>query len=169
MLAPSTGRSLRRLLAVLAFSAWFGGLTFYAIVVIPTAHRVLGSHLRVGFITREVAHGINALAVGALLLLLWDFRGAPRSRLRRWTWAAMAAAQALLFGLHPVLDGHLDAEAGTLADAGRFYAVHRTYLIVTTFQWAAAVGHLWAVVTAWTGDRIEGGRRGVQGGEGDPA
>jgi len=37
-----------------ALVVWLGGFTFYGAVVIPTAHRILGTHLDVGFITQEV-------------------------------------------------------------------------------------------------------------------
>ena len=36
-----------RFLFALFFIVWLGGFTFYAAIVIPTAHRVLGTHLEV--------------------------------------------------------------------------------------------------------------------------
>lgn len=144
---------IRRGLVLLGFALWFGGLTFYSLVVIPTAHAVLRSHLRVGVITQGVTHWINAAGVAALLLLLWDYLAAreegPR-RLRLGTWAVMATAQAALLVLHPVLDARLDATAKDIAEPDRFYELHRLYLVVTTVQWAAALPHMWSVLRAWT-------------------
>lgn len=56
-----------RVIVVVAGAVWLGGLTFYAAVVIPTAHDVLGSHREVGFITQQVTERINAIAVVALV------------------------------------------------------------------------------------------------------
>lgn len=136
-------RDLRRLLTLLAFAFWFGGLSFHGMVVIPRAHAILRSHQRVGLITQQVTHVINGAAVVALALLLWELL-ARRGRALGWTtWALMAVAQAVLFALHPVLDGHLDPASGAQADPERFYALHRVYLLVTAAQWVAAPVHLW--------------------------
>lgn len=144
---------LRRFLALFAFAVWFGGLTFYSLVVIPTAHAVLRSHLRVGFITQGVTHWINAAGVAVLALLIWDYLATRKEgtrRLRLGTWALMAIAQATLLALHPVLDGHLDSASKQIAGPERFYELHRLYLLATTVQWAAALPHLWTVLKAWT-------------------
>ena len=60
------------------------------------------------------------------------------------TWVAMAATQAALFALHPMLDHLLDPGTKEVVEPDRFYGLHRIYLIVTTLQWAAALAHLWA-------------------------
>lgn len=143
----------RRLLAILAFAFWFGGLTFYALVVIPTAHGVLKSHLRVGFITQQVTHWINGAATVALFLLLWEMIATWGNRARRVRLATlllMALAQVALFVLHPVLDRFLDPQTRDIANPDQFYGLHRVYLIVTTVQWAAALVHLGAWLRAWS-------------------
>lgn len=143
----------RRTLVLLGFSLWFGGLTFYSLVVIPAAHAVLRSHLRVGFITQEVTRWINVAGVSALALLLWDYLAARKERpgrLRLGTWAVMAIAQAALLALHPFLDSRLDATSKDIAEPDRFYELHRLYLLITTVQWGAALPHVWALLRAWT-------------------
>ena len=148
---------LRRGLAVLGFALWFGGLTLYSLVVIPTAHAVLRSHARVGFITQGVTPWINAAGVLALIPLLWDLlatRKESSSRLRWGTWTLMAIAQAALLALHPVLGAFLDPSSKEIAEPERFYDVHRVYLLITTAQWAAALPHLWTVLRAWTPPRV---------------
>ena len=141
--------SIRQVLARAAFALWWGGFTFYAIVVIPTAQKVLHSHVKVGFITQEVTHWINLAAVLALALLLWELLSATplTLRRRRWLWAAwlvMAAMQAALFLLHPALDRLLDFSAREITDEPLFYFLHRVYLILSTVQWLAA-WLVWAV------------------------
>jgi hypothetical protein len=144
-----------RVLLILVFSVWFGGLTLYSLVVIPTAHAVLHSHARVGFITQSVTHWINAAGVSALLLLLGDLRAGRKDRVRLWTWIVMAAAQAALLALHPFLDGFLDPKTRDIAEPDRFYGFHRIYLLVTAVQWLAAIPQLWTLLKAWSSTPLE--------------
>lgn len=144
---------LRRTLVVLAFAVWFGGLTFYSLVVIPVAHGVLRSHRRVGFITQDVTDWINAAGIAAVGALLWDLLATRTQALRRvrlLSLSLMAVAQAALLALHPALEGMLDPATMDVADPDRFYAVHRVYLLVTAVQWTAAVAHLATVLKSWT-------------------
>src|SRR4051794_510480 len=107
---PSFYVAWRRLTVVMAFALWFGGFTFYAGIVIPTAQAVLRSHVRVGFITRRVTGWINVLGVIVLVALLWEMlatRRSPFAKLRWSTWAVMAVAQLALVLLHPCLDALL--------------------------------------------------------------
>ena len=141
---------VRHTLALATFALWWGGFTFYAVVVIPTAQKVLRSHTRVGFITQQVTHWLNLVAVLALLFLLWELLGAAllTPRRRRWLWGAwlvMAAMQAGLFILHPMLDRLLDFTAREIIDEPRFYFLHRVYLCVSTVEWLAA----WVVLAGW--------------------
>lgn len=134
---------LRHTLALAAFGLWWGGFTFYAVAVIPNAQKVLHSHVKVGFITQEVTHWINAAAVLALTFLLWELRQAelPTPRRRRWLWGAwlvMVTMQIALFTLHPMLDRLLDFSARDIIDEPRFYFLHRVYLCVSTVEWLAA-------------------------------
>lgn len=144
-----------RILVVLSGAIWLGGLTFYASVVIPMAHRVLGSHTTVGFITQQVTGWINVVAVIALLVFLANLfatRTAQRRRMRItvWTaWAVMAAIQAGLFVLHPTLDRLLDAEALEILDPERFYPLHQLYLIGTSVQLLAGLVFLACVLAVW--------------------
>lgn len=144
-----------RMLVVLAGALWLGGLTFYASVVIPTAHGVLGSHTTVGFITRQVTGWINILAVVALVVFLGNLvatRAAHGPRLRLalgGAWAAMAAVQVGLFALHPRLDRLLDPEAMEILAPERFYTLHQVYLIGTSAQLLAGLVFLGCVLTVW--------------------
>lgn len=120
MSAEITTNRLRRFLVLVAFSFWMGGFTFYAGVVIPTAHEVLGSHREVGFITQQVTRWLNLSGLVALAVLAWNAAAlvkASTCKDRRWligTLAVMAACQLALLVEHPILDHLIDAESQSL-------------------------------------------------------
>jgi hypothetical protein len=51
----------RRYCYILLMAAWMGGFTFYALIVIPTAERVLDSMRDTGFITQQVTRWLNLI------------------------------------------------------------------------------------------------------------
>ena len=145
----------RRALVVAALGLWLGGLTLYALVAIPAAHEVLGSHTKVGFITQKVTRGINLIACLALAVLLanaiadWS-RGKRLLRLgETGSWVLMALSQAALFVVHGRLDALLDPVARQVIDPARFYRTHEVYLIVTGVQWHAGLVYLACALVAW--------------------
>jgi hypothetical protein len=144
---------LWRVVVAMSVAYWLGGLLFYASVVIPTAHEVLGSHREVGFITRRVTVWINLIACCALVVLLGDLlAGRPAAAPRRgiWlTWGLLAAAQAGLIVLHPRLDRLLDPATHSILARASFYPVHRVYLLLVTMQLAVGVVHIWHVLSRW--------------------
>src|SRR5262245_62510583 len=95
-------RYLSRLAAVLTMALWWGGLTFYALFVVPTGVDVLGSETGQGFITQRVSSIINLCGILALIVLLVHAAVSWRSisRLPRialsTTWLITAAAQSAL-------------------------------------------------------------------------
>ena len=139
--------SLRRFVVMFLFAVWFGGFTFYAVVVVPTGHHVLRSKVRQGFITQQVTNELNLLGVVTVAALAWQVVAMRRAKSRRWfrvatiSWAALAVTLAVLFWLHPHLDALLDPVARSVVDDDKFYALHRWYLIVATAQWLAGMVH----------------------------
>lgn len=146
---------IERTLVVLAGALWLGGLTFYAAVVIPLAHEVLGSHTTVGFITRRVTVWINLLAALALLVFLInlrstrDYQGRGLRRLVWTTWGVMVVVQTGLFVLHPRLDRLLNVPAMEILQPTQFYSLHQVYLIGTTLQLPAGLLLLVGMLTIW--------------------
>ena len=144
---------LRRFVVMLLFAVWFGGFTFYALVVVPTGHHVLRSKVRQGFITQQVTNKLNALGAVTLAALAWQVVAVRRAKSRRWlriatiSWAALAVTLALLVWLHPHLDSLLDPVARSVVDDDKFYALHRWYLIVATVQWLAGMIHAATLLT----------------------
>ena len=154
----------RRLLAVLLLAVWWGGFTFYALVVVPTGHQVLHSKVRQGFITQAVTNKLNVLGVVTLTLLLWQWvatrreAGSPGwSRTAGVSWLVLAASLAALCWLHPRLDTLLDAGQRSVLDDDKFYALHRIYLVVATVQWLAGAVHF---ISLLSGQRRHDGRIG---------
>jgi hypothetical protein len=153
-IAPGgTWASLRRFVVMFLFAVWFGGFTFYAVVVVPTGHHVLRSKVRQGFITQQVTNKLNVLGAATLAALAWHVVAVRRAKSRRWfrvaatSWTALAVTLAVLFWLHPQLDALLDPAARSVVDDDKFYALHRWYLIVATVQWLAGVVHGGALLT----------------------
>ena len=134
----------RQYVATLAWAIWFGGLTFYAAVVVPTGTKVLGVSEQ-GFVTQQVTQWLNLIGAGALAILLWNTVAQP-SKLLLITWIVLAFLQLALFGLHWQLDGLLDSQARELIDPERFSGLHELYEFTSALQWLAGLAHLWYVL-----------------------
>jgi len=149
-----------RFLTLVAIAIWFGGFTFYSTAVIATAQEVLHSHLRAGLITQQVTNWLNRISIVPLVLCAWNCWNLRRNE-RKWSLRMLAAAlgtmvllQVVLFALHPLLDAQV-AERDVV-DAGTFFKLHRIYLVVSTGQWLAALGYIWAALALWgVGDSRE--------------
>jgi hypothetical protein len=147
---------LRRFVLLAAFAFWQGGFTFYAAIVVPTGTEVLGSSAEQAKITRRVAASINFTGAIALAIFAWDVVFEPR--LRRSRAIAMLAALLFLVALM-VLRDRLDlmfhGEDAYLDNRADFRPWHRTYLWLSTAQWAACVAFLVLTLAAWrAGDRV---------------
>jgi hypothetical protein len=148
----------RRVLVVLALCVWFGGFTFYSLVVIHMGHKVFESLVEVGFLTQAVTRWLNLIGVGTLCLMLWNvFAG--WSRQKRFirgtllsTWLLAAGIELALFVLHPMLDAHLDPETRSLVARPEFVRLHLLYVNLSTTQWVATIVYICATVKAWTPD-----------------
>ncbi len=135
------------------FALWWGGITFYALVVVPIGTDLIGSTEQ-GFITQRVTWWHNWLAVamsGYLSMSAWR-----RKQLGWWLLAAALVAVTVgLWSVHWQLTSLLDAEEGGVPSS--FYAKHAVYLWLTTVEWL--IGVVWVVMYA-----AISGRRGTTGG-----
>jgi hypothetical protein len=149
----------RRFLVIAVIAFWLGGFTFYASVVIHTGHRVFGNRAETGFLTQQVTYWLNFSGVIALTVLLAnglaDWRHANRwIKSGLWvTWAIMVAILAALYTLHPMIDRMLDIEAHRVVDRSQFYGMHKTYMNLSTAQWAAGLLHVWLTLWIWRSPR----------------
>ena len=132
-----------------------GGFTFYALIVIPTAERVLSSMRETGFITQQVTHWLNLIGAGVLLIVLWLMTAGWRKQPPRLrfgvaaTWAMMAITQAALFIVHPLIDRYLEAQGHKLHHFEEFDKMHTVYLVFATIQWSAALLQIWLMLMLW--------------------
>lgn len=131
-------RSVNRFILTLFLAFWLGGLTFYALVVVPVGTRLLGSDQQ-GLITQQVTNYLNTAGVVTGLLLV-----VHAINTRHWALLAcfgvFAAAQAGLLFMHVRLDRMLSG------DVTGFYDVHRVYLLITAIQWLAGMAALWFIL-----------------------
>lgn len=161
VLAPFRDGTVRRFLFTAAVAFWLGGFTFYGAIVIPAGMKVLGGHLRQGFITQQVTQSLNLAGAVALPIMLWNTIAIwpARSWLARLllatTWVVMTLVQTGLFVLHPYLDRLLDLHARTILDYDRFDELHRIYLMGATVQWGAGMIHVWCALAAPRGRRAD--------------
>jgi hypothetical protein len=156
--------SLRRLLVVLGLCLWFGGVTFYTLVVIHTGHRVFDSRVETGFLTQQVTNWLNLIGILALLLMLWNVIAARRTATRSlryalWmSWAVIAGIEIALFCLHPRLDRFLDANNHVILQKAAFISLHRWYMNLSTTQWATTIFYILCSLVAWGRADKMGGR-----------
>jgi hypothetical protein len=137
--------AVRQYLVVLAIALWLGGFTFYALVVVPTGAEVLGGSVEQGFVTRVVTRHLNVIALGALVVLLWNV-AIERGKLLAATWLGMALAQLALLAIHPQLDAMLDPTTHDVAS--NFHFLHEIYLWIAAIQWGLGLAHIWCVLAA---------------------
>ena len=122
-----------RLFLLLVWAAWWGGLCFYAVVVVPIGTELIGS-VEQGFITQRVTQWHNGLSGLFLVSLLIE---ASRSRSRsRELWAivvVLAIIDIALVVWHAKLTGMMDFPQQSVP--GSFYTQHAIYLWITATEW----------------------------------
>lgn len=135
---------------LIAFAFWQGGFTFYTAVVVPVGTDVLGGPAEQGRVTRDVTRWMNLAGAIALPILLWDAVATrPWRRTRVTCVILMAVVLAGLYVLHPQLDALFDADVARVRDRPRFRLMHKTYLWISTLQWAAGLAYLVLTPAAW--------------------
>jgi hypothetical protein len=156
------GPAARRFLVIAAIAFWLGGFTFYSGVAIPMGVEVLGSHLRVGFITERVTNWLNVAGVAALAIFAWNMALGWRnsSVALRFTllitWLLMAGIEIELISLHPVMDRLIATHpVREILDEDRFDLLHHVYLISTSIQWFFGMIHVWCICVLWKQPRAE--------------
>lgn len=128
---PAIGSAIWKVFLLLVWAAWWGGLCFYAIVVVPIGTNLIGS-VEQGFITQRVTQWHNGLSGLFLVCLLIE---ASRRRIRAlWAIAVvLAIIDIALVVWHARLTGMMDFKQQEVP--GSFYAQHATYLWITGFEW----------------------------------
>ena len=128
-------------LTIITFALWWGGFTFYASWVIPTAHEVTGNHILTGMITQRVSNVLNVLTTAFIAVSMVTFYVEKRERKQWIPLSIIALGLLVLVVLHPKMDPFIQVETQSLSDKTGFYAYHRVYLLVSTAMWLA--GSVW--------------------------
>lgn len=131
-----------RLFLLLVWAAWWGGLSFYAVVVVPIGTELIGS-VEQGFITQHVTQWHNGLSGLFLVSLLIE---AIRRRSREM-WAiviVLAIINIALVAWHAKLTAMMDFKQQAVL--GSFYAQHSIYLWLTAAEWLLGIAMpIWIV------------------------
>ena len=117
------------------WSCWWGGLTFYALVVVPIGTEVIGN-VEQGFITQRVTGWHNALTATFVLAVVVN---AYRRR-NKALWGFAATLSLILIALviwHARLTSTMDFRNQTVP--ATFYAQHAIYLWFTAAEWALGI------------------------------
>lgn len=119
------------ILLLLVWALWWGGLSFYAIFVVPIGTEQVGSVVQ-GFITQQVTMWLNGLTGVVLLCLVIE---AAKER-NRWLWFiafGLTVVELALIYWHRLLTSRLDFAEQSVPSG--FYNDHAIYLWLTAAQW----------------------------------
>ena len=130
-LIQAFGRAIWKLFFLLVWAAWWGGLSFYAVVVVPIGTDIIGS-VEQGFITQRVTQWHNGLSGLFLVCLLIE--ACRRRSPALWGIAAvLAIINIALVVWHAQLTGMIDFQQHAVP--GSFYSQHAIYLWMTACEW----------------------------------
>ena len=143
-----------RILLMLLYSLYWGGLTFYTGIVVRIIHSVLNDPMEGGLITQRVTVALQILGFLTVLVMSWNNVAIIRkSRKLGYALTALTVVLAFsLFGLlliHSQLDAVIDGDAMQITDRILFDAGHRRYNQLTTVQWMVALAYLPTTLLAW--------------------
>ena len=132
MLEPKGVRAaLWELFLWIAWGMWWGGLSFYAIVVVPIGTEQIGS-VGQGFITQEVTQWHNVFSMLFVLCLAIE----AFNRKTRSVWIVVALLATITIALliaHSMLSQQMDFQKKTVPT--NFYSQHAIYLWITAAEW----------------------------------
>ncbi len=133
---------LWRFAVTVSLAVWWGGLTFYAAVVVPLGIEQFGG-VEQGSLTQRVTVRLNVAGTIVGICLLADALGRkPRNR-RAVMASALLGLQVWLWFWHSRLSRWLDAASFSPQPGESFYHEHRIYLWVTSAQWLIGLACLW--------------------------
>ena len=129
------GSAIWKLFLLLVWAAWWGGLSFYAVVVVPIGADLIGS-VEQGFITQRVTQWHNGFSGLFLVCLLIE--AIRRRSPALWGIAAvLAIIDIALVVWHAKLTGMMDFQQQAVP--GSFYSQHAIYLWMTACEWLLGV------------------------------
>lgn len=146
--------SFTRILLLLTFALFWGGLTFYTGFVVRISHSILDDPFEGGLITQQATGVLQWLAVAAIGLMA--INGFAVHKRRRKPGAALLICSAILtvavaglFIVHEQLDAVISRSEGGITNREAFDAGHRHYNQLTTIEWLTTLAYLPITVLAW--------------------
>ncbi len=120
---------------LIIWSTWWGGLSFYAIVVVPIGTEIIGS-VEQGFITQQVTWWHNWI-LAFLVACLGIEALCRRSKLLFAVVASLLVVDLILFIDHAYLTSQMDFVRKSVLS--RFYSQHGFYLWITAAEWSVGI------------------------------
>lgn len=116
---------------VLLYASWWGGLSFYAVVVVPIGTHQIGS-VGQGFITQEVTYWHNLLLTAMVICLAIE--ALRRKAQSAWLIiGSLAIIDLALLADHSRLTSLMNFTSRSVPD--NFYHQHAIYLWLTAAEW----------------------------------
>ncbi|WP_417851917.1 hypothetical protein [Thalassoglobus sp.] len=143
-----------RVLLLIAFSVFWGGLTFYTGIVVRIAHDVLTDSMVGGLITQRVTHWLQIAGGVTAALMLWNTALVMKVS-RKYGFPLVACSLVLAFSIlglvvvHGHLDAVIDLDAVEITDRDAFTISHRRYNQLTTIEWISSLTYLMVTLAAW--------------------
>ena len=157
--------SFFRILFLLVFALFWGGLTFYTGFVVRISHDVLDDPMDGGLITQRVTDVLQILGAITFSFMACNALLTLRQSRNAGFWLFVVGGLFLsalvgLFIVHNHLDSVIDISASEVTDEAAFTIGHRRYNQLTTVQWLASLAYLAITLVAWrsidTSDRSQG-------------
>ena len=143
---PSWKSWLWRFAVALSLALWWGGLTFYAAIVVPLGIEQFGG-VEQGLLTQRVTVRLNVVGTVVGICLLADALWRQPKNCRTVLASVLLSLQVWLWCLHARLSRGMEAVSSSLHSDESFYHEHRIYLWVTSAQWLIGLACLgiWCV------------------------
>lgn len=142
MRQPSWKSWLWRFVVIVSLALWWGGLTFYAAIVVPLGIEQFGG-VEQGALTQRVTVRLNIAGTIVGICLLADALWRPPRNYRAVLASTLLALQGWLWFLHSRLSRWIETVSSSLPTGDSFYHEHRIYLWVTSAQWLIGLACLW--------------------------
>ncbi len=146
--------STSRILLLITFSLFWGGLTFYTGFVVRISHDILIDPMVGGLITQRVTQWLQFAGVLTVVFMLWNTVLVGKvSRKYGFTLALcsliLICSLAGLMLVHAQLDAVIDANALEITNRDAFTIGHRRYNQLTTIEWISSLSYLIITTVAW--------------------
>lgn len=145
---------INRIFFLLAFALHWGGLTFYAGVVVRISHDVLNDPMDGGLITQRALAVLQILGVVFIVSTACNWI-AVRRQSRKLSLLLLGSAVIFgctlvgLFVVHAQLDSLIDVTAFEITDRVAFELGHRRYKQLTAVHWLASLACFLIAVSCW--------------------